>query len=217
MERIENPGRERILARIRSALATPAPVLDSGASGQIFAEIPDPLERFRQECELNRTECLVTADIVASAAAVSKILSSIPPGEIFLQDAPLLRRMATGWTSGREVRWSSQGPPNEITKATITLAEALVAATGSVFVSSGCGGRGASIIAPVHIVIASASQLADDLPAAFQWIGERETALRNSMLSLVTGPSRTGDIERILVMGAHGPQRLIIVLAMRGE
>ena len=217
MERIENPGRERILARIRSALATPTPLLESGPSGQIFAEIPDPLERFRQECEINRTECVVTADIVASRAAVSEILGTIPPGEIFLQDAPLLRRMATAWTGGRDVRWSSQGPPNETTNATITLAEALVAATGSVFVSSGCGGRGASIIAPVHIVIATASQLSDDLPAAFQWLGERETALRNSMVSLITGPSRTGDIERILVLGAHGPQRLIVVLAMHGE
>jgi len=45
----------------------------------------------------------------------------------------------------------------------------------------------------------------------------RGTTKRNSMVSLITGPSRTGDIEKILVMGAHGPQRLFVVLAMHGE
>jgi L-lactate dehydrogenase complex protein LldG len=33
-----------------------------------------------------------------------------------------------------------------------------------------------------------------------------------SMLSFITGPSRTGDIERILVLGAHGPKELYLVL-----
>jgi L-lactate utilization protein LutC len=189
----------------------------SPLAGEIFASIPDPLERFRRECQANHTECVVTADIAASAAAVSEILASIPPGEIFLQDAPLLRRMAVGWAFVHDVRWSSEGRPNEATKATITLAESLVAATGSVFVSAGCGGRGASIVAPVHIVAATVSQLAPDLATALEWLRARETTIRNSMVSLITGPSRTGDIEKIIVLGAHGPQRLIVVLAMRGE
>ena len=159
----------------------------------------------------------MTADIAASAAAVSEILASVPPGEIFLQDAPLLRRIAAAWAIGRDLRWSSQGRPNEATKATITLAESLVAATGSVFVSAGCGGRGASIVAPVHIVAATVTQLAPDLAIAFDWLRARGTTTRNSMVSLITGPSRTGDIEKIIVLGAHGPQRLIVVLAMRDE
>jgi len=160
---------------------------------------------------------LVTADIAASTAAVSEILESIPLGEIFLQDAPLLRRAAAGWTTGRDIRWSSEGRPNEATKATITLAESLVAATGSVFVSAGCGGRGASIVAPVHIVVATVTQLAADLATAFEWLRARGTTTRNSMVSLITGPSRTGDIEKIIVLGAHGPQRLVVVLALHDE
>jgi len=155
----------------------------------------------------------MTSDSTVSAAKISEILSFIPPGEIFLQDAPLLRRMAATWTAGRNIRWSSEGRPNEPTRATITLAESLVAATGSVFVSAGCGGRGATIVAPVHIVVATVSQLAPTLETALQWLKERGTSTRNSMVTLVTGPSRTGDIEKIIVMGAHGPQRLIVVLA----
>lgn len=202
---------------MRSALTGAAALRHSPLTGEIFAAIPDPLERFRRECQANNTECVVTADIAASAAAVSEILASIPPGEIFLQDAPLLRRMAAGWAVGHDVRWSSQGRPNEATKATITLAESLVAATGSVFVSAGCGGRGASIVAPVHIVAATLTQLAPDLAIAFDWLRARGTTTRNSMVSLITGPSRTGDIEKIIVLGAHGPQRLVVVLAMRDE
>jgi L-lactate dehydrogenase complex protein LldG len=217
VQRSETPGRERILRRIRSALSVPASIRPSTPAAPIFASVPDPIERFRRECEGNHTECVVTCDIAASSGAVTKILASIPPGEIFLQDAPVLRRLAAAWTAGRSLRWSGEGPPKEATQATITLAESLVAATGSVFVSAGCGGRSASIVAPVHIVVATAAQLAPTLATAFEWMSARGTTKRNSMVSLITGPSRTGDIEKILVMGAHGPQRLFVVLAMHGE
>ena len=54
------PSRERILTRIRSALATPAPSRHSAPAGEIFAPVSEPLDRFRRECELNRTDCQVT-------------------------------------------------------------------------------------------------------------------------------------------------------------
>ena len=212
MLKSENPARERILRRVRSALTTQTPLRHSGPTGQIFAPFADPLERFRQQCTVNNTEFILTSDTTASAGKISEVLSSVPPGEIFLQDAPLLRRMAATWTD-RNVRWSSEGPPNEPTRATITLAESLVAATGSVFVSASCGGRNATIVAPVHIVVATISQLTPTLDTALAGLRERGTTSRNSMVTLVTGPSRTGDIEKIIVMGAHGPQRLIVVLA----
>lgn len=218
MEKIENPGRERILRRIRSALATPLPPAELSHSGEsVFASITDPLEHFRQECAAINTECVVTGDLNESAARISEILSAIPAGEIFVQDTPLLRRMAAQWTPAREIRWSGKGPPSEPTQATITLAESLVAASGSVFVSAACGGRGASSVAPVHIVVANAAQLAPTLATAFEWMKARGTANRNSMVCLITGPSRTGDIEKIIVMGAHGPQRLIVMLATHDE
>jgi L-lactate dehydrogenase complex protein LldG len=214
VEQAENPGRERILARVRSGLREAAPKHAAPMSpGPIFAPITDPLDRFQKECALNLTECVITSDMGASAAAVGEVLASIPAGGIFVQDGPQLRRMVPLWQQGREIRWSSEGGPLESSQATVTLAEALVAQTGSVFVSSSCGGRGASVAAPVHIVVATLDQLVPDLEAAFARLRERGAQEKNSMLCLITGSSRTADIEKILVMGAHGPRRLVVVLS----
>lgn len=212
MAQAENSSRERILERIRTALGTPAPRHPGGAKGAVFAPVTDALERFQKECAANVTECVLAPDAAASAAAIAKVLGSLPPGEVFVQDAPELRAMARALEDGRRVRWSSEGGPREGSQATISLAEALVALTGSVLVSASCGGRGASIVAPCHIVLAHREQLVPDLEAAFARVREKGIAGRNSFLGLITGSSRTADIEKILVMGAHGPRRLIVVL-----
>jgi len=209
---IENPGRERILQRIRSALAVPTQRPDGGGGESLFAPVADLIERFQGECSTNRTECVLIAGPHASATAIAGILASLPPGEIFVQDHPQLRQMATAWAPDRTLRWSSEGVPRENSQATITLADWLVAETGSVLVSSSCGGRAATIAAPVHIVVADQSQLVPDLATVFSRIRENGAAQVNSMLCLITGSSRTADIEKILVMGAHGPRRLVVVL-----
>jgi len=207
----DNPSRERILGRIRAAVQTTGPHHD-GPAGPMFAPVTDPIERFQKECVANITECTVTADSAASAAAIANVLASLPPGEIFVQDAPELRALVGGFKDGRPLRWSSEGPPNEASQATITLCEALVAQTGSVLVSAANGGRQATVIAPAHIVFAKVNQLVPDLEAAFARIYERGIASKNSYVCLITGSSRTADIEKILIMGAHGPRRLIVVL-----
>jgi L-lactate utilization protein LutC len=214
----ENPGRERILARMRQALTVPS--AKHSASGErklIFAPISDPLDRFQKECAGNNTECMVVADQKASAAAIDGILASLPPGEVFVQDSPELREMSSTWPSGRTLHWSTTGAPGEASQATITTAEALVASTGSILVSAACGGRGASVVAPIHIVAAGIDQLVPDLESVFARQTERGTLSRNSFLCLITGSSRTADIEKILVMGAHGPRRLVVVLSLRSD
>jgi L-lactate dehydrogenase complex protein LldG len=218
MALIENPGRERILGRIKMALKTPAKhhAASEPANGSrpIFALIPDALERFHRECASNSTELMVTEDSRATGAALEKVLASLPAGEIFVQDAAELRQMSSMLRDRNDVRWSSVGGPHEGSQATLTLAEVLVAQTGSVLVSGACGGRGASIVAPVHIVIAKGDQLVTTLDEAFARIRERETTAKNSYLCLITGSSRTADIEKILVMGAHGPRRLVLILEL---
>jgi L-lactate dehydrogenase complex protein LldG len=218
MAQIENPGRARILGRIKQALKTPATMHASPepivASRPIFAPIPDALDRFHRECAGNSTELIVTEDSRTTGAALERVLASLPAGEIFAQDAPELRQLSAALHGRENVRWSSAGGPHENSQATITLAEVLVAQTGSVMVSSACGERGASIVAPVHVVVAKASQLAPTLDEAFARIRERETAAKNSYLCLITGSSRTADIEKILVMGAHGPRRLVVILEL---
>jgi len=95
----------------------------------------------------------------------------------------------------------------------LTACEALVAQTGSVLVSAASsGGRALSVLPPHHIIIATRDQLVPDLTAAFARLRSAYGANLPGFLSFITGPSRTGDIERILVLGAHGPKRLSIFL-----
>ena len=214
MPQTENPSRERILTRIRTALREPAPHHESSEARTIFAPVGDLLERFQKECTINITECVVTPDLRTSAAMVKDLLAQVAPDEIFVQDSSELRQLALDWQDGRAIHWSSEGGPKETSQATISACEALVAQTGSVLVSAACGGRGASVVAPAHIVIAKANQLVPDIGSALAKAEERGIVAQNSFLCLITGSSRTADIEKILVMGAHGPRRLIVVLAM---
>jgi L-lactate dehydrogenase complex protein LldG len=97
--------------------------------------------------------------------------------------------------------------------AGLTGCDALVAQTGSVLVTpKSAGGRALSVLPPHHIVIAKSSQVVPDLASALQLVRKLYAPDWPSFLSFITGPSRTGDIERILVLGAHGPKKLTIFL-----
>ena len=98
--------------------------------------------------------------------------------------------------------------------AGVTECDALVAQTGSVVLTSRSGGgRALSVLPPHHVVLARRSQLVRDLPDAFALLQEKYGQDYPSFMTLITGPSRTGDIERILVLGAHGPKKLTILCA----
>jgi L-lactate dehydrogenase complex protein LldG len=94
-----------------------------------------------------------------------------------------------------------------------TLCEALIARNGSILLSSaGMAGRRLSIYPPVHIVLAYTSQLVPDLKDGFKQIKSKYGHQLPSMITTVTGPSRTADIEKTLVLGAHGPKELFVFL-----
>jgi L-lactate dehydrogenase complex protein LldG len=94
-----------------------------------------------------------------------------------------------------------------------TTCDALIAQTGTVLLSAReAGGRALSVLPPHHVVVATIAQVVPDLPAAFALARETYGDALPSSLSFITGPSRTGDIERILVLGAHGPKRLTVIL-----
>ncbi len=96
--------------------------------------------------------------------------------------------------------------------AGITECDALVAQTGSVLVTGrSAGGRALSVLPPHHVVLARREQLVADLPAAFALLERKYAPSYPSFIGFITGPSRTGDIERILVLGAHGPKKLTIL------
>jgi L-lactate dehydrogenase complex protein LldG len=209
MSDVANPSRERILARIGQALKQKTELPQCEAT-PLFAPIANLLQRFQMECKANITECVPTGSSAESCVQLRSLLAQLPRGEIFAEDIPELRRLLQGVE--RLTKWSTEGPPSEQSQATVTQCHALVALTGSVLTSSACGGRGASIVAPVHIVVARASQIVPDLESALELVQAKNLANTSSYVGLITGCSRTGDIEKQLVIGAHGPQRLVVII-----
>lgn len=210
-----NSARARILDRIRSAKVALDPAVDSMTVGleQIFAPILDPMQRFLAECEANLIEVKVTFDSTSSRNALAELLGKLPAGRLYVQDHPTLRGFADSF-AGREVLWSSSGRAPEDCQVTLTRCEGLVAQTGSIVSSSRAGGRGGSIIPPTHLVYATSDQLVPDIMTALRkaMAGDLKHA---SYFGLISGSSRTADIEKILVQGAHGPRKVAIILEKR--
>lgn len=95
----------------------------------------------------------------------------------------------------------------------MTGCESLIARLGSIMVSTGqMAGRQIFIYPEVHIVLANASQLVGDIKEALAGLRKKYDQKMPSMVTLITGPSRTADIEKTLVMGAHGPKELYVFL-----
>jgi L-lactate dehydrogenase complex protein LldG len=93
----------------------------------------------------------------------------------------------------------------------ITCADYLIARTGSILVRTvSAGGRRLSVLPPVHIAIAREKQLVFSLDEALANLHDTKGSW--SYATIITGPSRTSDIEKQLVLGAHGPKRLILLL-----
>lgn len=93
-----------------------------------------------------------------------------------------------------------------------TPCEFLIATTGSALVSSSSGlGRKAHVSPKIHVVLATASQLKLQMGDAIEALKNKYDEMP-SWVGLITGPSRTADIEKTLVMGAHGPSEFIVLI-----
>ena len=66
---------------------------------------------------------------------------------------------------------------------------------------------------PIHVVIADQSQLVDYLENAYSSIRKKYRGELPSQVTIITGPSRTADIEKTLILGAHGPKELHVFLS----
>lgn len=182
-----NAARQRILDRVRRALTSqahqPAPPTDA----PIFSPVTAVEKRFCDEFTALRGELL------PDAAALQQFVSG------FARIASAVPDRVTGNAAVREAELG------------VTGCDYLVAQTGSIIVSTrSAGGRALSVLPPVHLVIAARTQLVPDLAAALRLLRQRYQGHWPSALSVMTGPSRTADIEKILVMGAHGPKRLVV-------
>lgn len=94
----------------------------------------------------------------------------------------------------------------------LTACECLVARTGSLFLSAKNSGRITSVYAPVHVCVAYTSQLVYDIKDGINLLKAKYRDGLPSLLTLATGPSRTADIEKTLVVGVHGPKEVYLFL-----
>lgn len=230
--------RDKILARVREALTVPAPAPGAHAGGEpphsagaahavsgagasrwlpaVGASFQEQLDLFRSNAAELRAEFFLLENVDALREKL-RDLSSEAGWQRIATHAGALTDDVCGALALPILRTDRAYDVNELEKcdAGISECEAFVAQTGSVLVTSrSAGGRALSVLPPHHVVLARRGQLVPDLPAAFALLRERygsDGGGYPSFTSLITGPSRTGDIERVLVLGAHGPKRLTIL------
>ncbi len=91
----------------------------------------------------------------------------------------------------------------------ITGAEAALAETGSLVLTSGAEtARMTSLLPPVHVVLLGEAKI---VPSLFEWVKQRPAPMPANLV-LISGPSKTADIEQTLIVGVHGPKRLIAIM-----
>jgi L-lactate dehydrogenase complex protein LldG len=220
-------NREIILGRIREALkiAAPHPALEETAPALPLASpqkwLPpvgqtsdQQVELFQKNVEDLRAEFRVCMNTDEAVQHVKNLAAAGNWEKIGTHAGELTGPVAVGLGLPR-IQTDGGYAVNDLEScdAGLTECEALVAQTGSVLVSApSAGGRALSVLPPHHIVLARRSQVVSDLGAALQRVQEKFKGKFPSFLSFISGPSRTGDIERILVLGAHGPKKLTIFL-----
>ena len=187
-----NGAREKILNRVRNAMRTPAPQPVAPTGVPVFAPVTNPEQRFREEFTALKGE------IIESLEKLREFLASFS-------------KIATdGSDRVKQAIGVGNGPLREADLG-VTACDCLIAQMGSIVVSpTTAGGRVLSVLPAVHLVIAHRNQILPDLASALAFIRRRYDGQWPSTLSIITGPSRTGDIEKVLVLGAHGPKRVAV-------
>ncbi len=224
-------SREKIMGRIREALQVKAPVPghhgdDHAAPAQtdtasmrhwlpqVGASWEQQRDLFAQNSLGLKTKFKVVPNAAAAGAEIKRIADASKWRCLAAHQTPLVSGIVA--SVGMHTLWTDPGCATkdlESCDGGVSACEALVAQTGSVLVTTrSSGGRALSVLPPHHIVVATREQLVPDLSAAFELMRKKYDGNYPSTISFITGPSRTGDIERILVLGAHGPRQLTVLL-----
>ncbi len=211
-------SREAVLARVRSALGRRGPDDEARAAARAYlaerrqgprpALPADLVQRFLDRA----ADMSSTTERIASTAdvphAVARYVSSIDPN------------VANGvcWPELVSLDWAGAGigvesrPTIGDDALGITGCFCAIAETGTLVFTSGSDTPSATFLLPeTHVAIVRADQVVAAMEDAFARVRAERGALPRA-LNLVSGPSRTGDIEQTIVLGAHGPRRLHIVL-----
>jgi L-lactate dehydrogenase complex protein LldG len=208
-------AKENILKKIRQALANPVPVPfpQSEGNNSLFQPLQKELEvEFAENFTglLGKFSfCVDEKDLAVQlhALVAGKKLSSIYCNEETIKAALIKNGF-------------QQFNANDVAACdvSITGCELLVARTGSILMSSAeKSGRTTSVYAPIHICIAYTNQLVYDIKDGLQFLKDKYNNNLPSLITLATGPSRTADIEKTLVVGVHGPKEVYVFLVDKGD
>ena len=203
-------SKENILKKIRKALSnsTPIPFPNSEGNQSIFPPAKQELEiEFAQEFTKLQGKFIYCLNTRELGNHLNTLIQNNHWDKIFCCEEKLSSLLK------EELQISCPHDNLATCDASITSCECLVARTGTIVLSAGQeSGRTVSVYAPIHICIAYADQLVYDVKDGLQLLKEKYNNDLPSLISFATGPSRTADIEKTLVVGVHGPKEVYVFL-----
>jgi L-lactate utilization protein LutC len=221
-----NTAREQMLQRIREAVAAgnraggSRPLPERGAIGYQGAG-GDPVARFRETFAAAGGHTHVVADRAAAVTVLLDLVRARSARRVLLGGGEVLAALAVAEPLRAEgIEVVTVGTPDKGTdrdtffQADFGLSgvDYLVAETGSVILASRPEQpRALSLLPPIHVAVAERRQILPDLFDLFATLGAKPDELP-ACVSIITGPSKTGDIELRLVTGVHGPGEIHVVL-----
>jgi L-lactate dehydrogenase complex protein LldG len=200
-------ARHEILNRLKDAVHNVPEKPDFDAP--VYHPIDKPLEiAFKESLEALNGSVYLYQTEDALFTELKKILSAYNSQNICCAEEKIQKQLKSF-----EIPFSESATLPETIEVGITGCEFLIAHTGSAMVSSAQkGGRQLFVYPPLHIIIASKNQIVDYLDKAYSGIQEKYKNNLPSQITLITGPSRTADIEKTLIIGAHGPKELRVFI-----
>jgi L-lactate dehydrogenase complex protein LldG len=207
----ESTSKEKVLKHVREALISktdqPFPKIDFDKP--VFRELEDSDDiTFAQELTAAGGNFIYCESVNEFLEGLRFLVADRKWGQIIALEAKVSELLKAG-----QVPFNYY--PEDIMRAdvAVTGCECLVARLGSIMVSTGqTAGRRIFVNPEVHIVLAYTSQLVNDLKDAFNLLRKKYEPRMPSMVTMITGPSRTADIEKTLVVGVHGPKELYVFL-----
>ncbi len=204
-----SPAKENILKKIRKALihSTPVPFPQSEGATSVFELSKQELEiEFAEKFTKLQGKFIFCADENELISQISSLIAVNKWTDIFCKEDKLKKIFFEKFAPIISERELSN------CDASITTCEVLIARTGSIVMSAAQqSGRTVSVYAPIHICIAYTNQLVYDIKDGLQKIKEKYPNIP-SLITFATGPSRTADIEKTLVVGVHGPKEVYVFL-----
>ena len=180
------------------------------------AVAPSKIELFKTSLEAVNGHCVVVQTELEIVHALTRIITGLKhtqlnPRRIALSDAKTLERLMNLVAVKMDVTVAPSSSDLFGIDIGITTAQAAIAETGTLVLdSSRERNRLISLVPPVHIAIVEASSL-------YSTLGETLGVLQagdevSPVVTFITGPSRTADIELTLAIGVHGPQELYVIV-----